>query len=193
MYRDCLSEPIKPSDIIIICAGYRTREVALHFGIYLPIFGDKHSVFHVQNRRPAMSHLPLIADLASGIYLRPEGTGYIVGFSGNSEGEANDLEPNWPSWDVVWQLLYHRFPTLFYEAKMVGGWAGYYDSYELDHNTIIDHRDGIYFTTGFTGRGLMHSPAVGLAMSQLVLGEKPLFELDSYRLDRLPRLEKYVI
>jgi len=58
---------------------------------------------------------------------------------------------------------------------------------------VIDVRDKYYFATGFTGRGLMHSPAVGLTLSQMVLDKPLTFNIESYRLKRNPQVEKYVI
>lgn len=140
-----------------------------------------------------MEALPLIADLESTIYLRPEGHGYIVGYAGNNEGESDNLDPQWGCWDRVWELLYQRFPTVFDEAKMTGAWAGYYDTSTLDQNAVIDRDGDLFFATGFTGRGLMHSPAVGLLVSDLVLGAPPSFDHQIYRLQRNASAEKYVI
>lgn len=140
-----------------------------------------------------MKDMPLVADLVTGVYLRPEGEGYIVGYDGNGTYDSEDLEPDWNSWDEVWEHLYHRFPNVFDEAKMTGAWAGYYDASTIDNNAIIDVRDKYYFATGFTGRGLMHSPAVGLTLSELVMGKDTTFDISAYRLGRKPDVEKYVI
>ena len=39
----------------------------------------------------------------------------------------------------------------------------------------------------------MQSPAVGLSLSEMILGETPKFDLDNYKLNREPFVEKYVI
>jgi FAD-dependent oxidoreductase domain-containing protein 1 len=103
------------------------------------------------------------------------------------------LEPAWGSWDELWERLYYRFPGIFDRAKMTGAWSGYYDASTVDQNAIIDEQDGIYFATGFTGRGLMHSPAVGLAVSEMVAGTPLSFDLSAYKLNRASNREKYVI
>jgi len=96
-------------------------------------------------------------------------------------------------WEQTWQFLYHRSPELFSEVKTSGAWAGYYDSSLIDDNAIIDHVDNVYFATGFTGRGLMHSPAVGLSLSEMILKKPTTFDLRGYQLNRTPQVEKYVI
>lgn len=181
------------ADAIVITAGYWSQTIGKHFGVDIPVEGQKHTVFNVSTTKPVYKDLPLVADLPTGVYLRPEGDGYIVGYDGNNDGQAADLEPNWDSWDEIWLKLYHRFPNVFDEAKTTGAWAGYYDTSTIDNNAIIDHKDNVFFATGFTGRGLMHSPAVGLVLSEMVLGNTPTFDVSEYRLNRVPNVEKYVI
>ena len=62
----------------------------------------------------------MVADLVTGVYLRPEGEDYIVGYDGNGEWSTDNLDPNCNSWNEVWEHLYHRFPNVFDAAKMEG-------------------------------------------------------------------------
>lgn len=181
------------ADAVVVTAGCWTGEVGKHFGLDIPVVPHKHTVFNVTTSKPVIKDMPLVADLITGIYLRPEGKGYIVGYDGNGDLDSRDLEPDYNSWDRVWELLYHRFPTVFDEAKMTGAWAGYYDRSTIDNNAIIDKQGIYYFATGFTGRGLMHSPAVGLVLSEMITGKELSFDISSYQLNRIPDLEKYVI
>ena len=51
-------------------------------------------------------------------------------------------------------------------------WAGHYDVNLLDHNMILGaHPDArnLLFANGFSGHGLQHAPAVGRALSELVV------------------------
>ena len=180
-------------DAIVIASGCWTGKVAKNWGIDIPVKGHKHTVYNFLTEEPQIPTMPLVADLINGTYWRPEGDGYIVGYDGNSEWDAEDLEPNWNTWDKTWQLLYHRCPKLFAAIKQSGAWAGYYDSSLIDNNAIIDHVDDVYFATGFTGRGVMHSPAVGLSLSEMILKKPTTFNLKNYQLNRLPRVEKYVL
>lgn len=193
VYQDGTTVDHTSADAVVIASGCWSNDVAKHFDIEIPVQGHKHTVFNVSTQREQLKQLPLVADLITGIYLRPEGTGYIVGYDGNGEWNSNNLDPDYNSWDTVWELLYNRFPTVFDAAKMDGAWAGYYDSSTIDNNAIIDKVNNIYFATGFTGRGLMHSPAVGLTLSQMILDNKLTFNIDAYKINRTPDVEKYVI
>ena len=70
---------------------------------------------------------------------------------------------------------------------------GYYDASLIDSNAIIDRRGKFHFATGFTGRGLMQSPAVGLLLSEQILEKTLSFDINDFALDRTPNKEKYVI
>lgn len=193
IYEDAIDANHDNADIVVISAGCWSNMVGKHFDLDIPVVPHKHTVFQVKTNKPVIKKLPLVADLITGIYLRPEGDMYIVGYDGNGDYNSSDLEPDYSSWEEVWMHLYHRFPDIFDEAKMVGAWAGYYDASTIDNNAIID-RDGKYvFASGFTGRGLMHSPAVGLTLSELATDKKLTFDISSYRLNRSKNVEKYVI
>jgi len=193
VYSDGRDVDHNDADAVAITAGCWSYKVGKRFGLEIPVLPHKHTVFNVSTEKPVIKDMPLIADLITGIYLRPEGDGYIVGYDGNGTFDSQDLEPDWNSWEEVWMHLWHRFPDVFDKAKMTGAWAGYYDASKIDNNAIIDCRDKYYFATGFTGRGLMHSPAVGLTLSEMILGQKLSFNIDSYKLKRNPNIEKYVI
>ena len=193
VYQDGRDYDHSDADAVVIASGCWSYKVGKNFGLEIPVRPHKHTVFHVNTAKPVYKDMPLIADLTTGVYLRPEGQGYIVGYDGNGDFNSNDLEPDYNSWDEVWEHLYHRFPEVFDEAKMTGAWAGYYDASTIDNNAIIDQRDKYYFATGFTGRGLMHSPAVGLTLSEMVLNKPLTFDISAYRLGRNPDMEKYVI
>ena len=193
IYKDGLKVDHSEADYIVLVCGCWTNEVAEHFKINIPVKGHKHTVFNVSTQVEQLKNLPLVADLVTGVYLRPEGEDYIVGYDGNGEWSSDDLNPNYNSWNEIWEHLYHRFPNVFDAAKMEGAWAGYYDTSTIDNNAIIDNVNNIFFATGFTGRGLMHSPAVGLTLTQMILKEKLTFNIDALKLNRNPNFEKYVI
>ena len=186
-----LHESTNKADVVVIAAGCWSGNVGKQYGIDIPVKGHKHTVYTVK----CPTHLPdmpLVADLITGAYWRPEGDGYIVGFAGNSEWDAVDLEANWNQWEETWTAMAHR-AKMFEALRATSAWAGYYDTCLIDNNAIIDHVDNVYFATGFTGRGLMHSPAVGLTLMEMITKQSTTFDIDQYRLNRQPSIEKYVI
>ena len=74
----------------------------------------------------------------------------------------------------VWPLLANRVKA-FESIKLKKSWAGFYDYHCFDQNAIIGsdpYYDNIYWATGFSGHGLQMGPAVGMAISELVLDNK---------------------
>jgi sarcosine oxidase subunit beta len=57
-----------------------------------------------------------------------------------------------------------------------------------DHHAIIGHAPGVaglYLANGFSGHGVMHSPATGRAVSDLILhGESRAIDIHALRAER---------
>jgi glycine/D-amino acid oxidase-like deaminating enzyme len=73
---------------------------------------------------------------------------------------------------VVWPACAARIPA-FESLKLKREWAGLYDECELDGNMILGNwpgrLDNFYVACGFSGHGLMHAPAVGRALAELIV------------------------
>ena len=65
-----------------------------------------------------------------------------------------------------------RIPA-FEALRLKREWAGLYDECELDGNMILGNwpgaLDNFYVACGFSGHGLMHAPAVGRALAELIV------------------------
>lgn len=72
---------------------------------------------------------------------------------------------------------------------MTSAWAGFYDYNILDQNGIISNHPEVrnfFFANGFSGHGLQQSPAVGRAISELILdGGFQTIDLSRYSYERL--------
>jgi glycine/D-amino acid oxidase-like deaminating enzyme len=85
-----------------------------------------------------------------------------------------EVEPSWFQ-DVVWPACAARVKE-FEELKLVREWAGLYDECELDGNMILGHCEGgpenFLVACGFSGHGLMHAPAVGRGLAELIVRKR---------------------
>ncbi len=181
--------------VIISAAGCWTKELLSD----IPVVPQKHTVFRVKCPKH-IPEMPLIGDLTTGVYWRPEGKEYLAG-SPNSVFDAEDLEPAWNDFEeLVWPALAKRIPA-FEELKLTGGWAGYYDCNKLDNNAVVGKHpkyENVYLATGFTGRGLMQAPGVGRALTELITtGSYQTIDLNCFAVDRIlnkkERVEPYVL
>jgi len=181
--------------VIVSAAGCWTQKLLSD----IPVVPQKHTVFRIRCPKH-YPEMPLVGDLTTGVYWRPEGKEYVVG-SPKSVFDANDLEPAWNDFEeLVWPALAKRVPA-FEELKLTGGWAGYYDCNKLDNNAVVGKHpayDNVYLASGFTGRGLMQSPGVGRALTELITtGKYQTIDLDVFKVERVldqeARPEPYVL
>jgi FAD-dependent oxidoreductase domain-containing protein 1 len=158
--------------VVINAAGTGAAALARSAGIELPVQARKRCVFHVRSpaRTPGCG---LVID-PSGVYFRPEGDGWLCGVAPPEDEDppCDDFEVTHSLFDdIIWPTLAARVEG-FEALRVTRAWAGHYDLNLLDHNMILGAHpevDNLLFANGFSGHGLQHAPAVGRALSELVL------------------------
>ncbi|PPD14366.1 MAG: FAD-dependent oxidoreductase [Methylobacterium sp.] len=181
-------------------SGARALSAAMGFPV--PVYAKKRCVFGFACKEQLPRH-PLIID-RSGVWWRPEGEGYIAGYSPDDLDEsdhATDFEVDWALFEtVIWPALAARIPA--FEAIRPGrAWAGHYDMNLLDHNALVGRVPGLsngFIACGFSGHGLQQSPAVGRGLAELVTeGRYTSLDLADLSPERVltgrPLLERNVI
>ena len=151
--------------------------------VHCPAFDVVRSQAFLKGSSPRVRPMPLVVD-TSGVYIRPEGDGFLVGWS--PLGDDPDPDADFDDFNVgadvddvwnnsTWPSLAARIPA-FENAKLKSTWAGHYDYNTVDHNALIgiipEGQANVVWATGFSGHGLMQSPAVGRAVSEIVIDGK---------------------
>ncbi|MCL4770252.1 MAG: FAD-binding oxidoreductase [Burkholderiaceae bacterium] len=186
---------------LVNAAGPWARAVAQWLGIDLPVYARRRTVFHFTCPE-ALPGFPLLID-PSGIWLRPEGAGFIAGYAPPEDADPDDapLDPEHAAFEEhVWPTLAERIPA-FEALRLHSSWAGYYEMNAFDHNAILGQHpacDNLYFANGFSGHGLQQCPAVGRGLAELILtGRWQTLDLEPLAFQRLldnrPLLERNVI
>lgn len=159
-------------DFCILAAGAQSGRLVAPLGIHLPVVPKKRTVFSFKTPFK-MTGFPMLFD-ASGIWVRPEGEGYIGGIQPPAETDPDadgDFEPHHELMEEsFWPLLATRIPAME-ELRLHSAWAGHYEVNTLDHNGVVGAHDelgNLIFATGFSGHGVMHAPAVGQAVAELL-------------------------
>ncbi|CAD7085796.1 unnamed protein product [Hermetia illucens] len=161
-------------------------------------------VFNTQGQNAPGLNTPLTID-PTNTYFRRDGLGgnYIGGCSPDAENEPCcenlDVDHNWFD-NVVWPALANRVPA-FESAKVCGSWAGYYEYNTFDANGIIGphpYYHNFYIAAGFSGHGIQQTPAIGRAISELIIdGQFRTIDLSRLCFDRIivdePMLEKNIV
>jgi len=146
-------------------------------------------------QRPARwrNPTPVWVDLSDGWYHKPErNTGLMVGSIHNMGPEQEvDIEthstvPDYEEIETFSEACLRRFPIMS-EGLAQGGWTGLYDMTPASQ-PVIDHIpevEGFYCAVGFSGHGFKLGPAVGAAMSELVVdGACRTYDLSPFRFAR---------
>lgn len=160
--------------VLVNAAGPAAGRLAALAGRFLPVEPRKRTVF-VVDCPAAPRDLPLVAD-PSGLWVRPEGAGFLVGWSPPEEEDGaaapDDFEPDHALFEArLWPALAGRIPA-FETLKVTAAWAGHYDYNRLDQNAVIGpdpELPNLLYANGFSGHGLQHAPGVGRAIAELVL------------------------
>ena len=159
------------AEFVINAAGTWAAALAKLAGMELPVNPMRRFEHYVEIERE-LPPMPLLKDPAR-LVSRPEGRGYSVGLVDGNEprGFNLDVDPGYFE-RVVWPALAARIPA-FESLKVKREWAGLYDENELDGNMILGNWPGrlenFIVACGFSGHGLMHAPAVGRAVAELVV------------------------
>ena len=177
---------------VVNAAGPRAAEVAAMAGVELPVRPRKRNVYHIE-APVSLGAAPLTVD-PSGVYFRPEGPGYIAGFSpraGEADPDTLDLRTDRaPFESFVWPTLAHRVPA-FDRLRLLDTWAGHYEVNTLDANAIIGPHPEItnfVFANGFSGHGLQQAPAVGRGLAEWIsTGGYETLDLRPFAYDRISR------
>jgi glycine/D-amino acid oxidase-like deaminating enzyme len=156
---------------IVNAAGCWAASIAKLAGMDLPVNPMRRFEHYVELAQ-GLPPMPLIKD-PDRLVIRPEGKGYCVGLVRSDEprGFNLDVDPGYFE-NVVWPACARRIPA-FQQLKLKREWAGLYDECELDGNMILGNwprrLENFYVACGFSGHGLMHAPAVGRALSELIV------------------------
>jgi len=158
--------------VLVNQTGVQARNLAAMVNLDLPVFPKKRCVF-VFACREDLSSAPLCID-PSGVWWRPESGQYICGISPPLEKDPTtteeDIDQNLFD-EIIWPILAHRVPA-FQAIKPTNAWAGHYDYNVFDQNVLIgpaSSPENFYFANGFSGHGLQQAPAIGRALSELIL------------------------
>lgn len=173
-------------------AGAWSAGIAAMAGMRLPI-APMRRFEHFFTCATRIEPLPYVKDLAR-LAFRPEAQGYSGGLVAGDEPRGFNFEVDHGYFErEVWPALAQRFPAM--EAvRCHRTWSGLYEQCELDGNPVIGPwRTGcanLYTVAGFSGHGMMHAPAAGRAIAELVLhGEFRSLDLRRFGYERIERGE----
>src|SRR5579863_3449715 len=165
---------------LVNAAGPWAKEIAKMAGVDLPVEPLLRTLVPTEPFDKVSRAAPMTVDMSTGFHFRPEGLGFPFAW-------ADDSEPP----IFIERILTHaanRVP-LFEEVQVnpARAWSGFYEM-TPDHHPIlgpVPHVPGFFLANGFSGHGVMHSPATGKILSDLILaGKTDLIDASLLNLER---------
>lgn len=170
---------------VVNAAGFRAREVAEWAGMRLPITNLKRHIFVTGPVAAYAGPIPFTYEAGVAWYMRREGPGLILGM-GAVESDEEDPQVDWSFLDAVIEQSLRRAPALA-DAGVKTAWAGLRPVTPDDHPILGEAAGlaGFYNDCGWGGHGVMHAPAAGQALAELIVrGRAGSVDLEPYRAER---------
>jgi FAD-dependent oxidoreductase domain-containing protein 1 len=182
------------ADVFVNATGAWAGEVCAMVDMPLPIAPLRRFEHYFTAGSP-IERLPYVKDVER-LAFRSEGAGFSGGLVDSDEPRGFNFEVDHGYFErVVWPALAHRFPA-FEAARCHRTWSGLYEQCELDGNPIIGNwlgeLENFYVVSGFSGHGMMHAPAAGRAIAELIArGSFQTLDLSRLGYERIIRGEPY--
>jgi len=160
---------------VVNAAGPWAAEVARMAGVDLPVQPLRRMLVPTEPFDKFPHTAPMIIDMSNGFHFRPESLGFLLAWNDPEEtpGYKTDFEPTFI--EKILTRAADRVPV--FENLAVNpkrAWAGLYEM-TPDHHPILGEAPGVpgfFLANGFSGHGVMHAPATGKVLSDLILNGK---------------------
>lgn len=179
--------------VVVNATGAWAAEVARMAGVEIPLVPLRRQLVSMRATAAMPELFPMVINLSDGFHFRPESQGegrqgVLLAWPDPEElpGFSTEFEPDFAR--KILPRAVHRVPCLA-EAELEPSRcrAGLYEV-TPDHHAIIGAAPGVgglYLANGFSGHGVMHSPATGRVMAELILdGQARLLDISSLGAER---------
>ena len=157
--------------IVVNAAGPWAAEIAAMAGVDLPVKPLRRMLIPTEPFDEISREIPMVIDMTNGFHFRPESRGFLLAWNDPEEtpGYKFDFDP-----EFIEKVLIRAadrvpcFENLAVNPKRA--WAGLYEM-SPDHHGIIgefEELPGFYAANGFSGHGVMHAPATGKIVADLI-------------------------
>jgi sarcosine oxidase, subunit beta len=174
--------------IVVNAAGPWAANIARFAGADLPVEPLRRQLVPTEPFDGLPRRFPMVIDMSTGFHFRREGKGILLAWNDPEEtfGFKTDFDTSFI--EKILTRAADRVPSLVDAAvNPRRAWAGLYEM-TPDHHAIIGPApgiEGLYFVNGFSGHGVMHSPASGRVTADLILsGHSDLIDVSQLSVER---------
>ena len=158
--------------IVVNAAGAWSAGIAKMVGLDLPIEPLRRMLVPTEPFDKIAHSAPMVIDMGSGFHFRPEGLGLLMAWADPDEKPSFNTNFDRGFVEKILTRGVARIPVLEEVAVNPSrAWAGLYEM-TPDHHPVLGAApgvDGFFFASGFSGHGVMHSPATGKILADLIL------------------------
>jgi len=157
---------------VVNAAGPWAAQVAAMAGVELPVQPLRRMLVPTEPFPLIAREAPMTIDMATGFHFRPEGLGVLLAWNDPEETPGFKINFDPAFIEKILLRAVDRVPC--FEALQVNpkrAWAGLYEM-TPDHYPIlgaVPEVPGLFLANGFSGHGVMHSPATGKVLADLIL------------------------
>ncbi len=175
-------------EFVVNACGAWSGQVASLFGVDLPVQPYRRNAYMTERFPKFPDPIPLTFDVDTGFWMRKEGDSLLFGMANPADPPGVNLNVDWEWLPEVLDDGIDRFPLLE-EARLAKKqcWAGLYEI-SPDHMPILGRHPEMpnyLHASGFSGHGVMHSPATGMLIAEEILdGRAHSIDIDELRITR---------
>jgi sarcosine oxidase subunit beta len=173
------------AECVVNAAGARARQVGLWAGMDLPITNLKRHILVTGPVAAYSQTIPFTFEWEKGWYMRREGPGLLIGM-GASACKWNDERVDADFVEKIIDYASYRASALE-EAGLMTSWAGI-RSFSPDEDPILGrapHLQNFINDCGWNGHGVMHAPAAGMALAELIVhGNTTTLDISHFGFER---------
>jgi len=161
--------------VVVNAAGPWAAQIGAMAGVDLKVEPLRRMLIPTEPFDQVSHEVPMVVDMTNGFHFRPESRGFLLAWNDPEETPGYKLEVDPEFIEKVLVRAADRVPcfeNLAVNPKRV--WAGLYEM-SPDHHAIIgefDELPGFYAANGFSGHGVMHAPATGKIVADLITSGK---------------------
>jgi sarcosine oxidase subunit beta len=158
--------------VVVNAAGPWAGLLAKQAGVDLPVEPLRRMLVPTEAFDKVSRKSPMVVDLATGFHYRPEGPGILMAWQDPDETPGFKLDFDPAFIEKILTRGVKRLPSLDEaEVNPRRAWAGLY-AMTPDHHSVLGampQLPGSYAANGFSGHGVMHSPATGRILADLIV------------------------
>ena len=176
---------------VVNAAGPWARGLAALAGVDLPVEPVRRHLLMTGPCDALPSTIPMTIDADTGVLIRREGERVLIAYSNPDEPPGFNMAFDPEFAERIAGPLEERFPAVAQAGiDRRRSWTGLYEV-TPDHHAILGAVPGVpgfFLANGFSGHGIMHAPAAGRAIAELIVrGRSESVDVSALSIERFRR------